>query len=157
MPSFLETLLDALRNDPDEPTAEEPALQLATAALLIEMMRSDAKIDADEERTLRHSLRQEFDLDESALDTLIADAEAHARDAPGYYAFTRHINDAFALERKLRLMEYLWRVALADGHVAAHENHLMRKLADLIHVGHGDYHAAKERARDYHRARSRGA
>jgi len=38
-------------------------------------------------------------------------------------------------------------VAMADGHLDAHELHLMRKIADLLYVGHADYVAAKQRAR----------
>lgn len=149
MPSLLESFVDALRGAPDDSHHDETPIQLATAALLIEMMRADAQTDAAEESALRRSLKQEFGLDETALDALIAEAEAEAKNAPGYFAFTHRINDAFSVEQKLRVMEYLWRIALADGRVDAHENHLMRKLADLIHIGHGDYHAAKERARAY--------
>lgn len=149
MPSFIESFFDALRQPAPEERQSEAGLRLATAALLIEMMRADAHTTDTEEAELRGALRQEFDLEDQALESLIAQARTEARDAPGYYAFTHRINAAFSLEQKLRLMEYLWRVALSDGHVAPHENHLMRKLADLIHIGHGDYHAAKARARHY--------
>jgi uncharacterized tellurite resistance protein B-like protein len=39
-------------------------------------------------------------------------------------------------------------VAMADGHLDGDELHLMRKLADLLYVGHADYIAAKQRARE---------
>ena len=149
MPTFLESFFGSLSAQCDGPASSEHDLQLATAALLIEMMRADNAVGADEIDAVRHALQHEFALDEAELDALIEHATAEARDAPGYFAFTRRINEALPLARKLRLMEYLWRVALADGHLAAHENHLMRKLADLIHIGHGDYHAAKARARSY--------
>jgi len=149
MPSFIESFFDAFRQPTPDEAHTEAGLRLATAALLVEMMRADAQTTDAEEFVLRAALKQEFDLDDRALESLVAQARAEARDAPGYYAFTHRINAAFSLEQKLRLMEYLWRVALSDGHVAPHENHLMRKLADLIHIGHGDYHAAKARARHY--------
>jgi uncharacterized tellurite resistance protein B-like protein len=41
----------------------------------------------------------------------------------------------------------MWQVAYADGRISAHENHLMRRMADLLHIGHGDYVAAKMRAK----------
>jgi uncharacterized tellurite resistance protein B-like protein len=41
----------------------------------------------------------------------------------------------------------MFRVAYADQHLSAHENHLMRKVASLLHVSHGDYVAAKLRAK----------
>lgn len=149
MPSFLKSLFESLAESGGAEVQSEHELRLATAALLVEMMRADDAVADDEEMTLREALRDEFELDEDELDTLIAEADAEARDAPGYFAFTRRINAHLALEQKLRVMEYLWRIALADGHLAVHENHLMRKLADLIHIGHGDYHAAKARAVDH--------
>ncbi len=157
MPTFLQSFFKTLTEQSDGSASYEHDLRLATAALLIEMMHADSDIGEDEIDTVRNALRHEFELDEPELDRLVEHATAEAREAPGYFAFTQRINEAFSLARKLRVMEYLWRVALADGHLAAHENHLMRKLADLIHIGHGDYHAAKERARRYLQAKGEAA
>lgn len=154
MPAFLKTILNSITERAPSGQHREMNLQLATAALLIEMMHADHDVDAAEETALRAALTQEFKLDGEAVDALIGHAEQEARNAPGFYAFTREINDTLAIEDKVRIMEYLWRIALADGEVAAHENHLMRKLADLIHVGHGDYHAAKARAAEHLARRS---
>ena len=128
--------------------ADEQALQIATAALLLEMMRMDDHI-ADEERVaIAAALRQQFGLDAAQLDALIALAEQEASQATGYYQFTALINKTCDATQKVRIVENLWRVAFADGHLDAHELHLMRKLADLLHVGNADYLAAKQRARE---------
>jgi uncharacterized tellurite resistance protein B-like protein len=37
--------------------------------------------------------------------------------------------------------------ACADGHLGAHENHVMWRVADLLHVPHGAYIGAKMRAK----------
>jgi uncharacterized tellurite resistance protein B-like protein len=42
----------------------------------------------------------------------------------------------------------MWRVAYADARLDAHELHLMRRIADLLHVPHLDSMAAKMRARE---------
>ncbi len=149
----LQNFFQKLTSTSVEDGANESDLQLATAALLVEMMRADDTLDATEKSALRDALRQEFALDTNALDELITLAEAEARDAPGYYAFTSRINQNFSAAQKVRLMEYLWRVALADGHLSAHEGHLMRKLADLIHVGRGDLILAKTQAQEFLAAR----
>jgi uncharacterized tellurite resistance protein B-like protein len=39
-------------------------------------------------------------------------------------------------------------MAYADAELAAHENHVLRRVAELLHVTHGDYIAAKMRARE---------
>ena len=126
----------------------EHALQLATAAILLEMMRIDNRI-ADEERdAITAALQRQFGLDAAQLDNLLALAEQESRQANDYYQFTSLINKACDYAQKVRIVENLWLVALADRHLDAHELHLMRKITDLLHVSHGDYIAAKQRARE---------
>lgn len=126
---------------------DEHRLQLATAALMLEMSRVDGSISEHEVATMRRALRQEFALDGAEIDTLIDLAEQEARQASGDYAFTSLINQGFSATEKVRVIEYMWRIAYADGQLDAHENHFMRKLADLLHISRGDYVAAKQRAR----------
>jgi uncharacterized tellurite resistance protein B-like protein len=123
------------------------ALQVATAALLLEMMRMDARLTAAEHDAIAATLRREFALGADELATLVALADQEARQAHGYHQFTALINRHCDAEQKARIVENLWHVAMVDGHLDAHELHLMRKLADLLHVGHADYVAAKQRAR----------
>jgi len=46
------------------------------------------------------------------------------------------------------VIELMWQVAYADAALGAHEQHVLRRIAELLHVPHGDYIAAKMRARD---------
>ena len=127
--------------------AAEHALQVATAALLLEMMRMDDRITDEERTSIVSALRGQFDLESGQIETLIALAEKEARAASGYYQFTSLINTSCGAAQKIRIIENLWQVALADGHLDAHEEHLLRKIANLLYVGHADYIAAKQRAR----------
>lgn len=125
----------------------EHALQIATAALLLEMMRMDDRIASSEREAIGAALRQQFGLEAAQFETLVALAEQEAQQANGYYQFTSLINRNCDAAEKIRIVENLWRVAMADGHLDAHELHLMRKIADLLYIGHADYVAAKQRAR----------
>ena len=122
-------------------------LQIATAALLVEMMRTDNHIAAEESALIEKTLREQFSLEAGELGDLLKLADAEARQAVGYYPFTSLINKQCSLEQKVRIVENMWHVAMSDGHISAHENHLMRMIADLLYVGHADYIAAKQRAR----------
>lgn len=126
---------------------DEHALQIATAALLLEMMRMDNRIAEEERATVAEVMRQQFQLDANEFSAILALAEQAAERAHDYYQFTSLINHHCDAAQKIRIVENLWRVAMADGHLDAHELHLMRKLGDLLHVGHADYVAAKQRAR----------
>ncbi len=124
------------------------ALQIATAALLLEMMRMDNELKDEERQAIATTLQAQFNLDASQIETLMALAAQEAREATDYYQFTSLINRHCDYAKKVRIIENLWHVAMIDGHLDAHELHLMRKLADLLYIGHGDYVAAKQRARE---------
>lgn len=129
-------------------TAGTPALQIATAALLLEMMRMDDELKNEERQAITFTMQTQFNLGMAQFETLMALAEQEARNATDYYQFTSLINKHCDLAQKVQIIENLWHVAMIDGHLDAHELHLMRKLADLLYVGHADYVAAKQRARD---------
>ena len=130
---------------PSSPT-DEHRLQVATAALLVEVMRLDGQGDA-ERRAILESVRRHFALSDDEAASLVALAEAEARDAVDYYQFTSLINRSFSAEQKVHVVELMWRVAYADAMLSAHEQHVIRKIADLLYVSHGDYIAAKLRAK----------
>ena len=124
------------------------AIQLATAALLVETVRLDGEIDAAERAAAHRALRAKFGLGEEDAATLIRLAEDEAREATDYYQFTSLINQRFSAAQKERVIELMWQVAYADEALSAREQHVVRKIADLLHVPHRAYIAAKLRARD---------
>jgi len=125
----------------------EQTLQLATAVLLLETMRADAAIASEELAAVTAILGERFALTGDEVARLVELGERTADAASDLYQFTSLLNRELDLAEKTRIVEYMWQVAYADSHVSAHENHLMRKIADLLHIPHGDYVAAKTRAR----------
>jgi uncharacterized tellurite resistance protein B-like protein len=49
------------------------------------------------------------------------------------------ISAAYSHEERVQLVENLWEVAFADQHLDRYEDHLIRKIADLLHVRHSDF------------------
>ena len=144
----LTDLFDALkpaRRDAD-PAAQEHALQLATAVLLVEVMRADTELRDTEKPVVLAALREKFALADDELARLYELAEARSIEAHDLHSFTARLNAAFDEPQRVRMLELLWRVAWADGHVDAHEDHLLRRLADLLHVRRADAIGAKLRA-----------
>ncbi len=122
-------------------------LQVATAALLIEMMRMDYEIKEEERDTVIRAVRDKFGLTREETDSLLKLAEEEARRATDYYQFTALINREFTSAQKERVIELMWQVAYADGEIDKYEDHLVRKIADLLYVPHSAFIAAKHRAR----------
>jgi len=126
----------------------EHALQLATAVLLVEVMQADTEIDLAERNAVLAALRRQFPLGDDELARLVAQAEQTAKGAYDYHRFTSSINERFTQAQKVHMVEAMWQVAYADAHLDAHENHLISKIAGLLHVTHGEYIAAKMRAKE---------
>jgi uncharacterized tellurite resistance protein B-like protein len=145
----LKELLDRvapLQASPSSPADEEHLLQLATAVMLVEVMRADATFTADERAAVLHALRDKFALSADEAERLARIAEQTAQQATDLYAFTSRIDERFDMPRKLRIIEHMWRVAYADGRLSEHERHVLWRVADLLHVPQGAYHHARLRA-----------
>jgi uncharacterized tellurite resistance protein B-like protein len=141
----LKDLFDSLSSGGSSasPAEEEHKLQLATAVLLVEVMRADPEITDAEREAVLAGLRRKFTLAPDELDRLMELAEAKARTANDFFGFTSTLNDNFTHPQKVRMVEFMWQVAYADGAIEAAENHVISKIAGLLHVTHGEYIAAK--------------
>lgn len=128
------------------PARQEHAYKLASAALLIEMTRADHDVKGIERDAVADAVRRAFELSSSESEELLALAEKEADQATSLFEFTRLINHHLDPEQKAHLVELLWHVALADGEIDKYEEHLVRKVADLIHVPHRAYIRAKHQA-----------
>lgn len=130
------------------PHTAEQQLRLAAAALLIEVVKSDAEFSAAERNQVLEAVQRKFGLDAGQARELLALAEAESREAHDLFQFTSTINASFSPERKAQLLEELWRAAYADEVLHAHEEHLIRRIADLLHLPHSTFIATKVRVQD---------
>jgi uncharacterized tellurite resistance protein B-like protein len=131
-----------------EPRDPEHALRVAAAALWLEMVRADGRADGDERAAVLRAAVDKFGLPEEEARGLVAVAEEAAGRATDYFEFTRLINTHYDANQKKHVIEHLWRVAFADGRIDPHEEALVRKIADLLHLSHAAFLAARERARE---------
>ena len=140
---FLTTLI------PPESDTKRPGdtLQLATAVLLIEVMKSDADSTGQEQAAIISILKERFQLSDKEVEQLTELGHHKSKNAHDLHQFTSLINRELSRPEKVLIVEYLWQVAYADKQLSAHENHLMRRLVDLLHVSHADNFAAKMRAK----------
>lgn len=128
--------------------AAKARARVAAAALLVEVVRSDHQFSDVEREAVMASAGRKFGLDDAESRALIELAEAEAQEAHDLYQFTSLINVSFSPEQKVQLVEELWRVAWSDDVLHHYEEHVIRKVADLIHVPHSAFIAAKLRVQD---------
>ena len=123
-------------------------LDNACAALLVEIAFADKDFDETEKTSLKQTLIETYAIDESDIEEIIKDAEETVSESTSLYGYTRVVNDEFEYEDKLSLLKNLWKVAYADGNLDKYEEHLIRKISDLIHISHSDYINIKLEIRD---------
>lgn len=124
----------------------ERRLQMASAALMVEMLHVDEQVTTEEDEKLRGLLKQRFNLDSSEIESLIDLAHNEKHEATDYYQFTSLLNEHYSQQQKIDLVEDLWQLAYADHELDKYEEHLLRRLAELLHVPHKDYIRTKHKA-----------
>ena len=122
--------------------------RLAAAALLIEVARADFTQDADEERAMADLLAASLHLNPRQIHALMQEASERVDNATSLYEFTRLINDHYQPEEKNQLVMAMWTVAYADAELDKYEEHLIRRVAELIYVPHEEFIRSKIAARD---------
>ena len=144
---LLKKLKDLLGSDStatDE--VEDRALELACAALMFEVARADFSVETTEQDAVTSLLTAQFNLSADEVSTITEAAIEQADAATCLFEFTRTLNELASAEQKRDLLAMMWRVAMADNALSRYEEHVIRKVADLLYVPHGDFIAAKQSA-----------
>jgi uncharacterized tellurite resistance protein B-like protein len=146
-------MLDRIRDFFIERGAEAPSagrhpdedLRLATAAMLVEAARMDEAIGAAERERIQELLAWRFGLPAAEARTLFQEGVRATEGHASWHGFTQTIRAAFDEGERLRLVEMLWEVVLADGRLHDLEASLMRRVAGLLNVPDADSGAARKR------------
>lgn len=126
----------------------EHALRLAVTVLLFEVAESDFQQRPEEKEALLQAVRCNFDLGQEQAEALLSMAESEHAGSTDYYEFTHLINQHYTAEQKKQLIETLWQIAFADQSLHRYEEHVIRRLSELLYVPHSIFIAAKHRADD---------
>ena len=125
---------------------KDRALELACAALMFEVARADFSVETTEQDAVTSLLTAQFNLSADEVSTITEAAIEQADAATCLFEFTRTLNELASAEQKRNLLAMMWRVAMADNDLSRYEEHVIRKVADLLYVPHGDFITAKQSA-----------
>lgn len=116
----------------------ESDYRLAAAALLIHVMSVDGQETGAEQDMLQDLLKRQFDLDDDAVDELIAAATAADREAVDLYSFTSLINRSLDEDGRRRIVKMMWEIVYADGRVNEFEDNIVWRASDLLGISQRD-------------------
>jgi uncharacterized tellurite resistance protein B-like protein len=139
MLSRLSLFFKSLAIDSQQQENDPLSLELACAVLLSEVMRADGELSPQEQQKLPEMMKQTFCLSDTEVAEILALAIELSNDATDFYQFTRKVNQHYSLEQRMKIVAMLWTVAYADGELASIEEHIIRKIADLLHLNHSEY------------------
>lgn len=134
---------------PDRDATVKPdahQLTVAATALMVQLSRVDNNEDQAELRTIVDCAVRSQEVTREEAEEILADALEQADNSTSLYEFTGLINEHLDQLEKQALLESIWRVAFADGRIDKYEEHLIRRMADLLHLNHREYMQARHRA-----------
>ncbi|MEM8767391.1 MAG: TerB family tellurite resistance protein [Pseudomonadota bacterium] len=144
---MLSSLLERLRGRLEEDDAPEDLVPLAAATLLIEVALADHEVSAEELDVVRQALKTQFALEGAEVEALIEDSKREHDASVGLQNFTRTLVEAWDEAERFELVVQLWRLAQSDANVDRFEEHMIRRIAELLYVSHARFIEAKQTAR----------
>nr|MBV6629611.1 TerB family tellurite resistance protein [Oceanococcus sp. HetDA_MAG_MS8] len=129
----------------DSSQSAQQRLRLAMAVLLVDVARADWEDDPRERQSICQSLQAHCQLSPADAESLLVEAEGTRDDVASLHSYLRVINEEATQEQKQQLLDSLWKVAFADGELAAYEEHTIRRMAELLYLPHADFIQSKLR------------
>ncbi len=123
-----------------------PGFELAAAALLVEAATLDGPMGKAERARILDLLAHRFTLTAEDSRALLAEAEKAAAASVQILGFTRVIKDGTSPAERVRMIEMLWEVVYADGHLDDYEANLIRRVTGLLFVSDHESGEARHRA-----------
>ena len=114
--------------------------------LMIEAANTDGKVTQDELNKISHSLINVFKEDPKAVEVSLTKAFENKDNSKSLYYYTSKLNKSYSNENKIKLIEVLWEIILADDEIHDFETNLIRRLAGLLYVSDVECGNAKIRA-----------
>ena len=114
--------------------------------LMIEAANTDGKITQEELNKISHSLIHVFKENPKIVEKSLNKAFENKDNSRSLYFYTSKLNKSYTDEQKIRLIEVLWEIILADNELHDFETNLIRRLAGLLYISDVECGNAKIRA-----------
>jgi len=121
-------------------------LPTAVCALRLEMAAIDGAFDEEEKANIISFLKREYHLSDETVHELLSASKEELDQSVDLWQFARTVNQHYTRDEKVRMMEMIWRVVYADGHLDQHEDYLAHKLSRLLRLSHQELIETKRKA-----------
>ena len=116
------------------------------SGLMIEAANTDGEITQEELNKISHSLINIFKEDPKVVEVSLTKAFENKDNSKSLYFYTSKLNKSYSNENKIKLIEVLWEIILADNEIHDFETNLIRRLAGLLYISDVECGNARIRA-----------
>jgi uncharacterized tellurite resistance protein B-like protein len=148
MLAFVRSLFRSAPESLSSPPVGPEAVPLAAAVLLLEAALMDESLEATEEKAILDILCQKFHCTRADAHALLQEADSHMDEKDHFYHYTKVLKDNLDDAGRIRIVEMLWNVVLADGEADDYETNLMRRISGLLYVSDRDSGEARKRVQE---------
>ncbi len=121
-----------------EEKSKDNSIQKSICSLMIEVAYADNQLDESELKVMANSLSK-LDIQEGEIQEIVDATLAKSKESISFYEHTRILNDQLDYDQKKEVLNSVWAIAFADGEMDKHEEHLIRRIADLLYLNHKDF------------------
>ena len=116
------------------------------SGLMIEAANTDGEVTQEELNKISDSLINVFKEDPKAVEVSLTKAFENKDNSQSLYYYTSKLNKSYSNENKIKLIQTLWEIILADNEIHDFETNLIRRLAGLLYISDVECGNAKIRA-----------
>ena len=109
-------------------------IELTGSILAYEIARADGEISQEELTVLMSEIKKIAIKVGKSPEDIFNILKEFSDQSVSFHEFIEDINKEFLKDEKLSLIDFLWRIAYADSILETHEERLVRRIADLIHI-----------------------
>ena len=143
----LRALLETGDDDSTVNIPDSLGIANAAAVILLEVAWADHDLQDAEVAHIKSALQQLYDVSDDEAERIVERASVFHSSSTGLFSFTRQLNDHLDFKEKKALLVELWRMNEFGGESFRYEEHVIRRVADLLYVSHTDFIAAKLEAK----------
>ena len=149
MMSFMKKISQLLETQSKSKSDDSGIIHIhsALASLLYEAARVDRNVTDEDLTVAAESLSRLAKISIVDAQQFLVTASKPENRPTSYHPLATIINENFTYEQKCQLITSMWSIAHSDNHVDPHEDHIIRKISDLLYVSHQDFIHAKISAR----------
>ena len=111
---------------------------LASTCLLLSIADADNNIDDKELSIIDEIIQDFFDVNKEDTNTIINNAKKSLIESTDYFSYGKILNESFSITDKVDFLSCIFEVAYSDGEYHYLEEHMIKKIANILHIENKD-------------------